>query len=140
MLNRTLLAAMLLLGYSLAAAAQTEIKHVPVARASASSGHEMFVNYCASCHGTDGKGSGPAAVALKVPPADLSVLSKNNGGKFPSAHLATVLRDGVESKAHGVKEMPVWGPILRQTSHGQAGEVELRIANLTKYVESLQVK
>jgi mono/diheme cytochrome c family protein len=100
----------------------------------------MFVSYCATCHGKDGKGTGPAAIALKGPPADLTILSKNNGGKFPAAHVSSVLRGGVEPTAHGSKEMPVWGPIFWQTSHGHAGEVELRIANLTKYVESLQVK
>jgi mono/diheme cytochrome c family protein len=140
MFNRTLLAAALLVGCSLTAGAQTELKHVTAPRTSASSGHEMFVSYCATCHGMDGKGAGPAASALKVPPADLSVLSKNNGGKFPSAHLASVLREGVESKAHGSMEMPVWGPILRRTSHGQEGELQLRIANLNKYIESLQQK
>src|SRR5713101_3052138 len=40
--------------------------------------------YCAVCHGTDGKGGGPAATALKVPPTDLTLLSKNNGGKYPA--------------------------------------------------------
>jgi len=140
MFNHKFLAAALLAGCSIVAVAQTEIKHVPAVRTSASSGQEMFVNYCAVCHGKDGKGAGPATGALKVPPADLSVLSKNNGGKFPSAHVATVLREGLESKSHGSKEMPIWGPIFRQTSQGHVSEVELRIANLSKYVESLQVK
>ncbi len=141
MFNRTLLLAAFLVGCFLAAGAQQkEIKHVPVRPTSASSGHDMFANYCAVCHGTDGKGAGPAADALKAPPSDLSILSKKNGGKYPAAHVSSILRGGLEKSAHGSKEMPVWGPILLQTSHGHAGEVELRVANLTKYVESLQVK
>ena len=100
----------------------------------------MFVSYCSACHGKDGTGAGPAASALKEPPADLTVLSKNNGGKFPAAHVSAVLNGGVKAPAHGNKEMPVWGPIFWQTSQGHAGEVQLRVANLTKYVESLQVK
>jgi mono/diheme cytochrome c family protein len=138
-MNRMLLAAALLV-CSQAAVAQTEIKHISAPRTSASSGHEMFMSYCATCHGKDGKGAGPAAGALKAPPADLTILSKNNGGKFPAAHVATVLRDGLESKAHGSQEMPVWGPILRRTSHGQEGELQMRLANLNRYIESLQEK
>jgi hypothetical protein len=37
--------------------------------------------------------------------------------------------------AHGSVEMPVWGPIFRQL-----GNEQLRIVNLRKHVESLQVR
>ena len=60
------------------------IQHVTVKPTSAASGKEMYTSYCAVCHGTDGKGGGPAASALKTPPADLTLLSKNNGGKYPA--------------------------------------------------------
>ena len=46
-------------------------------------GPELFRTYCAPCHGLDAKGHGPAAAALKTKPADLTVLSKTNGGQFP---------------------------------------------------------
>ena len=39
-------------------------------------GKQMYVSYCAPCHGVDGKGNGPVAAALKKQPADLAVLSK----------------------------------------------------------------
>jgi mono/diheme cytochrome c family protein len=51
---------------------KTVIKQVPVAMTSPASGKEMYISYCAACHGTDGKGNGPAASALKIPPADLT--------------------------------------------------------------------
>lgn len=50
-----------------------EIRHVPVKAGSPASGPEMYTAYCAVCHGIDGKGKGPAAEALKVPPTDLTV-------------------------------------------------------------------
>lgn len=121
-------------------AQQTEIKKVPVQRTSAASGKEMFNSYCAVCHGTDGKGGGPAATALKVPPADLTVLSQKNGGKFPAAYVASVLSGKTELSAHGNQEMPMWGPVFRNMSRGNSTEVQQRIANLTKYIESLQTK
>jgi mono/diheme cytochrome c family protein len=116
------------------------IKHVPVKVTSAASGKEMYVSYCAVCHGTDGKGSGPAADALKVPPTDLAALSKNNGGKFPSLKVSAAIRGDANVVAHGTKDMPVWGKLFRDLSQGHEGEVQQRINNLTKYIESLQEK
>ncbi len=118
----------------------SEIKHVPVKVTSAASGKEMYVSYCAVCHGADGKGNGPAASALKTPPSDLAALSKNNGGKFPSLKVSTAIRGDADVVAHGTKEMPVWGPLFRDLSQGHEGEVQQRINNLTKYIESLQEK
>jgi mono/diheme cytochrome c family protein len=118
----------------------TVIKHVPIMATSATSGKEMYASYCATCHGTDGKGNGPAASALKVPPADLTTLSSNNAGKFPSLKVAGVIRGDSFISAHGSKEMPVWGELFMGISHGHDSEVQQRITNLTKYVESLQAK
>lgn len=119
---------------------KTTIKHVPVARTSPNSGKEMFNNYCAVCHGNDGKGGGPAASALKTPPADLTALAKKNGGKYPSAHVSSVLRGQADLAPHGSQDMPVWGPIFSSISQGHEAVVHQRIANLVKYVESLQEK
>ena len=101
------------------------------------SGAEMFTAYCAACHGRDAKGSGPAAAALKAPPADLTRLSANNKGTFPQATFDAAVLKG-PTPSHGTSEMPVWGPVFR--SLGGADTAALRVANLRKYVESLQVK
>jgi mono/diheme cytochrome c family protein len=116
------------------------IKHVPVKTTSPVSGKEMFTSYCAVCHGTDGKGGGPAASALKTPPTDLTTLSKNNGGKFPSLKVEASIRGESALPAHGSKDMPIWGTLFATMSGGHEGEVQQRVTNLTKYIESLQVK
>jgi mono/diheme cytochrome c family protein len=119
---------------------QKTIKHVPMTATSPSSGQEMYTAYCAVCHGTDGKGNGPAASALKTPPTDLTQLSKNNGGKFPDMKVASTIRGEGNIAAHGTPDMPMWGHLFWGMSHGHEGEVQQRVANLTKYVESLQAK
>lgn len=130
--------------FAVAVAAQDQpkkvIKNVPVTATSPSSGAEMYKTYCAVCHGTDGKGNGPAASALKVPPTDLTVLAKNNGGKYPDLKVAATIRGEATLPAHGSKEMPVWGHLFWGMSHGHEGEVQQRVGNLTKYIESLQTK
>lgn len=119
---------------------QKTIKHVPLTATSPASGSEMYTAYCAVCHGSDGKGNGPAASALKTPPTDLAQLSKNNGGKFPDMKVASSIRGEGNIAAHGTPEMPVWGQLFWGVSHGHEAEVQQRVANLTKYIQSLQAK
>jgi len=120
--------------------AEPEIKHTSAPRTSAASGKEMFVAYCASCHGTDAKGSGPAATALNSKPADLTALAKNNFGKFPADRVMSILRGEATVTAHGNRDMPVWGPVFWKMSQGHPAELQQRVANLTHYLESLQAK
>ena len=98
------------------------------------------MNYCAVCHGKDGKGSGPAAPALKMPATDLTTLAQKNGGKYPALHVSSVIRGEGDVPAHGSKDMPVWGPLFWKMSQGHDAEVQQRIANLNQYIESLQAK
>ncbi|HUB02840.1 MAG TPA: c-type cytochrome [Terriglobales bacterium] len=121
-------------------AAQTQIKHVPIKQTSPASGAEMYKTYCAVCHGVDGRGDGPAAEALKVPPTDLTMLATKNGGKYPSLKVAAILRGENVLAAHGTKDMPIWGNLFWSLSAGHEGEVQQRVSNLNKYVESIQKK
>jgi mono/diheme cytochrome c family protein len=120
-----------------ASAQQKEIKKIPVTPTRADSAVEMFKTYCASCHGMDGKGTGPAAQALKEPPADLTLLKQRNGGKFPAGRVTRVIEGADPITAHGTREMPTWGLIFHSLDPSAAVST-LRMANLTKYIESIQ--
>ncbi len=122
------------------AAAQTTIKKVPAPYTPPESGQQMYAAYCASCHGVDAKGNGPAAPALKTPPTNLTTLAAHAGGTFPAVHVQQVIRGGgTMISAHGSADMPVWGPIFRAIDQSDSGPT-LRIANLTSYLESIQAK
>jgi mono/diheme cytochrome c family protein len=125
---------------SLAQETKPAVKHEAAAATSPSSGKEMFISYCAPCHGKSGKGDGPAAAALKQPPADLTMLAKGHGGKYPSDLVTSVLSGKANLTAHGDQEMPVWGRVFGKMSQGHEELVQLRIANLNRYLESLQEK
>lgn len=116
------------------------VKHVPISNSPANSGKEMFNSYCAVCHGKDAKGDGPAASAMKTPPTDLTGLAKQDGGKYPAAHVAAVIRGQATTPSHGSQDMPVWGPLFSSISQGHESQVQQRVANLVAYIDTLQAK
>ena len=101
-------------------------------------GKEMFKGYCASCHGEDARGHGPAAQALKIAPPDLTMLARENKGKFPADYVKTVIVHGVNTPAHGSAEMPVWGPVFVGVNDQRT--VIVNVNRLSDYLESLQTK
>lgn len=113
---------------------------IPVDKTSPTSGEQMCVSYCAPCHGVDGRGSGPVADVLKVPPTDLTVLARNNQGKFPDVHIMSLLEKCVESPAHGTAQMPVWDPLFTRMNNSNPQEPKLRVSNSRRYLKTMQVK
>lgn len=118
------------------------VKETPIKQTNATSGKEMFNQYCAPCHGIDGKGNGPAASAMKAQPTDLTQLTRKHDGKFPANSVASVLRfgDGAGTGAHGSAQMPVWGPLFQSLDKFHDTVVQQRVANIVNYIETLQVK
>ena len=103
-------------------------------------GAKIFRYHCAACHGVDGRGHGPASVALKHPVPDLTLISQRSRGKFPYQRVKEII-EGKEPGllAHGNREMPIWGPSFHEVESDQDwGEV--RLDAITKYLESIQQK
>jgi len=100
-------------------------------------GPDLYRGYCASCHGTAGKGDGPVAPALNSKMPDLTTIAQRNGGIFPAAHVNKIILGDEIILAHGTREMPVWGPVFHQVQEDRDyGEV--RLQNLTDYLKSVQ--
>jgi mono/diheme cytochrome c family protein len=118
---------------------EKKIQRVPAKPTTDISGDALYKEYCATCHGMNGKGGGPAAAALKVPVPDLTKVSARNGGQFPKIKVMRVIRGQDVVAAHGSTEMPVWGPIFRSMTTSE-GQTSLRVANLADFVEKLQTK
>ncbi len=106
-------------------------------------GGQDFRSYCATCHGLEAKGDGPAVAVLTVKPPDLTQLSKHNGGTFPFEQTYEQI-DGSNKTVvpgHGTSEMPIWGDVFRR-ERGTAEQWLLgtkgRILSLVHYLESIQ--
>ena len=104
-------------------------------------GATIFRNNCAACHGLEGRGDGPVSKTLTRNVPNLTRLSQRNGGAFPAIHVRTTIMFGADDTlpAHGSKTMPIWGPIFHEIEFDQdLGNV--RLENITKYLESIQRK
>src|SRR5690348_2011853 len=102
------------------------------------SGKVMYQEHCATCHGSDAKGTGPMAPLLITRPSDLTLLAKRHAGKFPREYVTHVLEFGPGPTAHGSSDMPAWGPIFRYYDKQNERAVQQRIRNLCDYLASVQ--
>ncbi len=103
-------------------------------------GADIYYRYCASCHGADGRGHGPASATLKHNAPDLTQLQRANGGIFPAEYVRDVIEGNLSRvPAGGNREMPVWGPIFHELEWDQdLGNI--RLDAITNYVASIQEK
>jgi mono/diheme cytochrome c family protein len=110
-------------------------------------GEREYRSSCAICHGLSGKGDGRLYEVgfLAVKPADLTLLSRANGGVFPFQRVY----DGIDGRriapAHGTSDMPIWGAAYRADGaplglHDPEAYVRARILSLTEYLARIQVK
>jgi mono/diheme cytochrome c family protein len=101
-------------------------------------GRALYLRYCASCHGLMGEGDGPIARALSTPPANLRLLSDRYGNPLPEDQVARFIDGRAEVKAHGPRDMPVWGERFYFETGGNEREVKARIAKLVAFLQSIQ--
>ena len=99
-------------------------------------GKELFATHCASCHGADAKGGGPAASGLKAPPKDLTRIAERYEGKFPPNLVEEIIDGRRYFVAHGDRAMPIWGDVFAEKKGDYAARV--RVDALRIYLESIQ--
>jgi mono/diheme cytochrome c family protein len=121
----------------------------PIARNDSDSGAQEFRQYCAQCHGNGGIGNGPVAPELKQKPPDLTLLSKNNNGVFPTSEVHDFIVGTRTMASHGTREMPVWGYAFMFRPGALAGpfvpvntpqKAEDKVNRLVNYLKSIQRK
>ena len=111
-----------------------------------SGGHDEFMATCAVCHGTDAKGHGEFASVLRIPPADLTVLAKNNNGEFPFLDVFHTIDGRTQIASHGTSQMPIWGRRYKEEAgdtfgpYGGEEAVRARVLELVYYIQSIQQK
>jgi mono/diheme cytochrome c family protein len=106
--------------------------------AAAAHGKIIYARYCASCHGTEGRGDGPVAADLKVPPANLQTLAAKNGGSFPFEMVTRAIDGRQKTRGHSTPDMPVWAEVFAKTTGTDSPSVESAVGRLAHYIWSIQ--
>ena len=99
-------------------------------------GADLYQGFCAVCHGLAAKGDGPAANALTPMPSDLTHLSVQNGGTFPTLSVMHAISGRYQGRTHH-SEMPAWEKVFVSATGDPLG-ARLRVRNLTRYLEEIQ--
>jgi mono/diheme cytochrome c family protein len=115
------------------------IKNETAPRVTSIEGVDTYKAYCATCHGPQGKGDGPAAAALKKAPADLTTIAKRHDGKFSPTDVEAVILGKQVLLSHGSRDMPIWGPVFEAYAPDPMF-MKLRVTNLVNYIQSIQVQ
>lgn len=130
-----------LLGIAIAGLAAGGLVACQSAQPAPYDGQNLFLGYCASCHGPTGAGDGPMADHLASTLPDLRTLAARNGGTFPREQIVEMIDGRSFRSIHGSADMPVWGfQFRREEGMTQEGlrNVDARIAALVDHIESLQ--
>ena len=111
--------------------------------ADSNSGKQMYLQYCSSCHGKEGKGDGTVSRDLKVRVPDLTGLAKKHKGVYPLDDVMATIDGRRLVRGHGDRNMPVWGESFHSESEGKKYPeltTLLKAKIIAEYVATLQKK
>lgn len=104
-------------------------------------GQALYMENCATCHGTQGTGDGPLAELMTVPMPDLTQISAAHDGTFPMLETIMVIDGRTGIRGHGYP-MPVWGDRFKAEvpTDDHAAEIDARgrVLSLALYLQSIQ--
>ena len=106
-------------------------------------GQAIYSFHCATCHGVSATGNGPMSASLGVAPTDLTAVSAQNGGAFPT--IRVVMRiDGRDPLGSHGSAMPIYGDFFEGTDvatkaeTGQPIMTSQPIVDLLAFLKSIQ--
>jgi mono/diheme cytochrome c family protein len=123
------------------------IVSAPAGAQSIDYGQAEFAASCSGCHGAMARGDGHFREYLNRPPADLTVLSRNNGGVFPAQRVMQAIDGRNTVSGHGrAGEMPIWGTAYAMQAKGDPSTAGLppeaaarmKITLLVDYLNRIQ--
>lgn len=107
-------------------------------------GVDMYQQLCASCHGASAHGDGPVSSLIKTGVPDLTQLAARDGGEFPTEDVRRTIDGRWDRRAHGARDMPVWGWQLYDSSSSNDAQeravVDSMIDRLVNYLRSIQAE
>jgi mono/diheme cytochrome c family protein len=107
--------------------------------AEADPGKAFYLRHCSSCHGQEGRGNGPVSRYLNVKVPDLTLIKTNNHGVYPLDEVMRAIDGRRDVRAHGDRQMPVWGEIftIEERKYPEQALV-LKAKLIAEYIGTLQ--
>lgn len=103
----------------------------------AEKGKVHFENYCSRCHGDDA--TGLVIDSLLTQPADLTkIVSSGKSGEFPLRYVVNKIDGRSTAKAHGSREMPIWGKVFTEEELLDDAQVKTKLGEIIAYLISIQ--
>jgi mono/diheme cytochrome c family protein len=97
-----------------------------LAQGSPAKGKELYTKHCGGCHGSTGKGDGPAAAVLNPKPADLT--NKAYTAALKDQYLFDLLQKG----GAAVGKAPLMPPFGSKLKEGEIRDVIAYVRSLAK--------
>ena len=113
--------------------------HTAALSAEPDAGKIFYMQHCSSCHGQEGHGNGPVSRYLNVKVTDLTLIKRNNNRIYPLDKVMWAIDGRGDVRAHGDREMPIWGEIFiieEQRSPQRARESKAKL--IAEYIGKLQ--
>lgn len=101
----------------------------------------IYNDLCASCHGKDATGNGPAARHLQIQPSDLTRIAARRGGIFPTDSVALYIDGRLGTPQRGDSGMPDWGTMIASGVSSTAERerrIDRAIQDVMVYLRSIQ--
>jgi len=108
------------------------------------SGHVLYGQYCASCHGADGRGAPAMARALGTAIPDLTTLAARSGGEFPLVAVMSKVDGYARGRGGAGARMPelghlLDGPLVRvDTGDGRMTPTPVKLVAIAEHLRSMQ--
>lgn len=106
-------------------------------------GRAAFMQDCATCHGSDAKGTSPLLAGVGLVAPDLTQISARNGGTFPRQQVMATI-DGLDRAPHFSQVMPEFGAedlgeaVIVEGPDGLGTPTPVRLIALADYLERIQ--
>jgi mono/diheme cytochrome c family protein len=101
-------------------------------------GRATYRQYCAPCHGNNGRGDAPGAGAMKPRPTNLTRLTRQSG-TFPAARVEAALKGTDQTQAHS-SGMMVWRAFFLADDNGDEAAANVRVKDVVAFIASIQSK
>jgi hypothetical protein len=110
---------------------------IEIEAAEAEQGKQLYIQYCGSCHGKDGRGNGSVSPYLKIAVPDLTMVKKNNKGIYPLDNVMATIDGRRAVRTHGDRAICLSGEKFSERKQNKESTPSLPRSSKPKSLRSM---